>query len=104
MPARMPEQSARMPQRGDVRVLGETDGSAEEEAGGKVGGIRAAADVLGSDGREESEDEEMAWKWIALTMLAICAGSWIGFLTVKALNGLCYEIEVLKLYLTDEEG
>ena len=69
-----------------------------------MGGILAQAYVVGSNGRIESEDEEMAWKWIALTMLAICAGSWIGYLTVKALNGLCYEIEVLKLYLTDEEG
>lgn len=45
----------------------------------------------------------MAWKWVTLTVLAIFAGSWIGYLTLKALNGFCYELEIMRRYLAEDE-
>jgi hypothetical protein len=58
---------------------------------------------MGRHGRGESEGEKMAWKWVTLTVLAIFAGSWIGYLTLKALNGFCYELEIMRRYLAEDE-
>ena len=41
--------------------------------------------------------------WITVAAFAIFAGSWLGYLTVKAINGMCYEIEILKRYLSESE-
>ena len=41
--------------------------------------------------------------WITLVVLAVFAGSWVGYLTVKAINGMMYEIEILKRNLSEDE-
>lgn len=41
--------------------------------------------------------------WMTLAVFAIFVGSWVGYLTVKAINGMCYEIEILKRYLSEDE-
>lgn len=45
----------------------------------------------------------MIWKWMVLIALAVLASSWIAYLTMKAINGLCYELEIMHRYLAKDE-
>ena len=41
--------------------------------------------------------------WITLVVLAVFAGRWLGYLTVKAINGMMYEIEILRRNMAENE-
>lgn len=41
--------------------------------------------------------------WLTLAAFSIFAGSWVGYLTVKAINGMCYEIEILRRYIAESK-
>ena len=45
----------------------------------------------------------MIWKWLVLIALAVMAGSWIVYLTAKAINGILYEAEILRRYLARDD-
>lgn len=75
--------------------------SIEEER--KPVGIPAVSAQLGTARiiRQEGRIKEMTAKWLTLIVACIVGTMWVVYAALKALNGILYEIGILRRYLDD---